>query len=147
MDISWYIETWYILSPHYQGEVQRSHIVAGGLSEARRRPLRRKTLCGDCDIPSGNQSWLAGKSSMNGGFNRKRTYKCFIFYCHVWLPEGISGWYLDNICGMVQGEHYPRNIIPTLYIWWYLWDNLGRVCIYIYIYIYTYIYIYIYIYI
>ena len=29
-----------------------------------------------------------GKSSINGGFNRKMTEKWFLFHCHVWLPEG-----------------------------------------------------------
>ena len=36
-----------------------------------------------------------GKSRINGGSNRKITYKWSIFHCHVWLPEGkrlIYGW-------------------------------------------------------
>ena len=40
-------------------------------------------------IPSGNQTWLAGKSPINGGFNRKITYRWSIVHCHVWLPEGM----------------------------------------------------------
>ena len=34
-------------------------------------------------VPSGNQTWLAGKSPMNGGVNRTITYKWSIFHCHV----------------------------------------------------------------
>ena len=39
-------------------------------------------------LSSGNQTWLAGKSSVNGSLNRKITDKCSIFHCHVWLPAG-----------------------------------------------------------
>ena len=40
----------------------------------------------DINQVSGNQrgNW---KSTRNGGFNRKITYKECIFHCNVWLPE------------------------------------------------------------
>ena len=41
------------------------------------------------ELPSGDQTWLAGKSLINGGFKRKLTDKWSIFHCHVWLPEGM----------------------------------------------------------
>ena len=34
-------------------------------------------------IPFCNQTWLAGKSLINGGFDRKITDKWSIFNCHV----------------------------------------------------------------
>ena len=42
----------------------------------------------DPNLPSGNQTWLAGKSSMNGVFIRKIIEKWSTFHCHVWLREG-----------------------------------------------------------
>ena len=36
------------------------------------------------------QTWLAGKSPINRGLNRKIVYYWWIFHCHVWLPEGNS---------------------------------------------------------
>ena len=48
--------------------------------------------------PSDNQTWLAGKYTMKGGFMRKITYKWSVFRCHVWLPEGISKRNLFLLC-------------------------------------------------
>ena len=51
-------------------------------------------------IPSGTQTWLAGTSPSNGGFNRKFIDKWSIFHCHGWLQEGIQ----NNHCHLIS---YP----------------------------------------
>ena len=36
-------------------------------------------MAGNGGLPSGNQAWLAGKSPINGGFDRKITHTWSIF--------------------------------------------------------------------
>ena len=59
---------------------------------------------GRSQVPSGNQTWLAGKSPIYGGFYRKITDKWSIFHCHVWLPEGSH-----------QGVSHVISIVSWLY--------------------------------
>ena len=49
-------------------------------------------------IPSGNRTWLAGKSPMSGSVDRKLSYKWYIFHCHVWLAEGTKGQDQLDLC-------------------------------------------------
>ena len=43
---------------------------------------------GTLGLPSGNQTWLAGKSPINGGFSRKITYKLFFFFLLCLITGG-----------------------------------------------------------
>ena len=55
-------------------------------------------------LVSWNQTWIAGKSSINGGLMRKSlNSKWWIFHCNVWLPEGI---YMDLSCKKVEYTGY-----------------------------------------
>ena len=69
-------------------------------------------IWGCADIPSGNQTCLAGKSSRNGGFKRR---KIIDFYGPVsstpwpWLPEGspkVSVYLTSDISGLRFLGHF-----------------------------------------
>ena len=73
-----------------QGTWHREHSLAPArLSEMKFNPL-------SFHVPFGNQTWLAGKSHVNGTFNGKIILKwsILIFHCHVWLPEGNPIWFI-----------------------------------------------------
>ena len=43
-------------------------------------------------IPWGHQTWQAGKSPVNEGFNGNIIHERWSFHCHVWLPDSASGY-------------------------------------------------------
>ena len=75
-----YLKKWSRLTPCGSWTLEKSR--------TNHRPKSSGLIHRTCDLPSGKQTWQAGKSNPNWSFNRNITYKQCIFHCHVWLPEG-----------------------------------------------------------
>ena len=88
----WRIWDWVLRSKHLRHCLERTvwfHQQSWALGSVLTRISPAQKCYKKFQIPSGNQKWLAGKSLINGGFNRNISYKWSIFHCHVWLPDDI----------------------------------------------------------
>ena len=79
--------------------------------------------------PFGNQTWLAGKSLINAGFNMNINYQGGRFHCHVWLPDGI--WGFKPFCDLKSdfGSNFLWGLPPGQQIILYTQDVIAELII------------------